>query len=84
MDLDLDAVNPADLERVLSEAELNKSKQDVKDLVQLYQQNELDIKKFKQHIQKARSRINVIEELTTTTGKKKVMKVKSLGEIQKK
>ena len=49
MDLDLDAVNPADLEHVLSEAQVNKSKQDAKDLVNLYQQNELDIERSKRN-----------------------------------
>jgi hypothetical protein len=33
MDLDLDAVNPADLEHVLTEAEIKKSKKDATDLV---------------------------------------------------
>ena len=47
MDLDLDAVNPADLEHVLTEEEIKKSKKDATDLVNLYQQNELRIEKLK-------------------------------------
>ncbi len=60
MDLDLEAVDVDALEHVLTDADLNKSKQDVKDLVNLYQQNELRIEKLKNEIESIREIINNI------------------------
>ena len=54
MDLDLDAVNPADLEHVLTDTEVNQSKQDAKELVNEYQQNELKIERLKNEIETIR------------------------------
>ena len=76
MDLDLDAVDPVDLEHVLSEAQVNKSKKDAKDLVNLYQQNELDIERLKDEIEVEKQKINELAESIIGTPSKRSNKVK--------
>lgn len=71
MDLDLEAVNPFELEHVLTEAEIKKSKKDASDLVQEYQQNELVIERLKTKIQEAIKAINLLADKHYLTPSKK-------------
>ena len=58
MDLDLEAVNPFELEHVLTSSQLTQSKEDATDLVYRYQQNELRIERFKDGIEVEKQKIN--------------------------
>ena len=58
MDLDLEAVNPYELEHVLTSSQLTQSKEDATDLVYRYQQNELYVEKLKDEIEVEKQKIN--------------------------
>jgi alkylhydroperoxidase/carboxymuconolactone decarboxylase family protein YurZ len=60
MDLDLEAVNPFELEHVLTSSQLTQSKEDATDLVYRYQQNELRIERLKDEIEAETKKINSI------------------------